>query len=214
MYPAKTPYLVKKLYYSLIWDLSAKASAQSGLNNGINNVYLTFDDGPTPDITENVLEILDKYDTKATFFCLGRNVEKYPELYNKIISKGHIAGNHTYSHLKGWNTKNREYYNDIELAKTYIHSELFRPPYGQIKRSQLKYLRNLYKIIMWDIMSWDFDRDIPKEKCLSIVNENTKPGSIIVFHDSIKASKNMLYALPKTIEHFQEEGWKFEGLCL
>lgn len=212
MYPKKTPFLAKKLYYSLIWDMTAESAKRAGLRYMENTLYLTFDDGPTPGVTERVLEILGKYNSKATFFCLGRNVERNQELYKQILSEGHAAGNHTYSHLKSWYTRNREYYRDIELAGTLIDSKLFRPPYGQIRRSQLRYLRNSYKIIMWDIMSWDFDANATPEKCLSIVTQNARPGSIIVFHDSEKSSKNMLYALPGVIEYFGEKGWGFGGI--
>ncbi len=188
---AHTPSLLKKIYYSLKWDLS----------NSENAIYLTFDDGPTPDITEEVLKILHQFEAHATFFCIGRNVERFPHLFSRIIKEGHTAGNHTYSHLNGWITKNKEYFNDIETAGHLINSSLFRPPYGKIRRSQIKQLCKTYKIIMWDILSYDFDPDVSKEKCLTNVIESLRPGSIIVFHDSIKAADRMLYALPRVLEH-------------
>jgi peptidoglycan/xylan/chitin deacetylase (PgdA/CDA1 family) len=200
MVSARTPYIIKKIYYSLIWDL----------NNGEKDLYLTFDDGPTPGITPNVLDILDTYNAKATFFCIGRNVERYPDIYNQILKRGHTAGNHTYSHLKGWNTASREYYSDIKLAGSLIKSNLFRPPYGKIKRTQLKYLRHYYNIIMWDVMSFDFSQSVSKEKCLSLVLNNVRPGSIIVFHDSPKARENMFYALPETLEYFIKQDYSFK----
>lgn len=199
MVSARTPYIIKKIYYSLIWDL----------NNGEKNLYLTFDDGPTPGITLKALDILDAFNAKATFFCIGRNVERNPEIYIQILKRGHAAGNHTYSHLKGWKTENMEYYNDIELAGSLIKSSLFRPPYGKIKRTQLKYLRHFYNIIMWDLMSYDFSKSVTKEKCLSLVLNNARPGSIIVFHDSPKASEKMFYVLPKLIETYINLGYTF-----
>ena len=202
MVSARTPYIIKKIYYSLIWDL----------NNGEKDLYLTFDDGPTPGITLKTLDILDACNAKATFFCIGRNVEKYPEIYTQILKRGHTVGNHTYSHLKGWKTANSEYYNDIKLAGTLINTNLFRPPYGKIKRTQLKYLRHFYNIIMWDVMSYDFSKSVTKEMCLSLVLNNVRPGSIVVFHDSPKASEKMFYALPKILEYFMHHDYSFKSI--
>ena len=202
MVSARTPYIIKKIYYSLIWDL----------HNGDKDLYLTFDDGPVPGITLEVLDILDTYNARATFFCIGRNVEKYPEIYNQILKRGHAAGNHTYSHLKGWKTRSKEYYSDIKLAGSFIKSNLFRPPYGKIKRAQLKHLRHYYNIIMWDVMSFDFSKSVSKEKCLSIVLNNIHPGSIIVFHDSVKASEKVLYALPKILKNMQDKAYTFKSI--
>jgi peptidoglycan/xylan/chitin deacetylase (PgdA/CDA1 family) len=202
MVSVRTPYIIKKIYYSLIWDL----------NNGEKDLYLTFDDGPTPVITLKVLDILDTYSAKATFFCIGRNVERYPEIYEEILKRGHAVGNHTYSHLKGWITGSKEYFNDIKLAGSFIKSNLFRPPYGKIKRTQLKHLRHYYNIIMWDVMSFDFRQSVSKKKCLSLVLNNVRPGSIIVFHDSIKAEENMFYALPKTLKYFNKQNYSFKSI--
>ncbi|UCH15259.1 MAG: polysaccharide deacetylase family protein [Bacteroidales bacterium] len=204
MVSARTPYIIKKIYYSLIWDLYSSEK----------DLYLTFDDGPVPDITLEVLDILETYNAKATFFCIGRNVERYPEIYNQILKKGHAAGNHTYSHLKGWKTKSNDYYSDIELAGSFINSNLFRPPYGKIKRAQLKHLRYFYNIIMWDVMSFDFRKSISKEKCLSIVLNNIRQGSIIVFHDSVKAREKVLYALPEVLKVMQDKGYTFKSIRL
>ncbi len=190
MVTAKTPYILKKIYYSLIWDLK----------NGQKEIFLTFDDGPNPEVTPMVLSILKEHNARATFFCIGRNAERYPEIMKMIREDGHSFGNHTYSHLKGWITSNSEYYSDIELAGKFISTDLFRPPYGKIKRSQLKYLRQFYKIIMWDVMSSDFDHSITKEKCVRNVLDNIRPGSIVVFHDSEKSKERMLYALPIVLE--------------
>ncbi len=202
MVSARIPYLIRKTYYSLIWDL----------RNGQKEVYLTFDDGPAPSITEKVLDILDSYDARATFFCIGKNVEMFPEIYSRILEKGHAVGNHTYSHLKGWKMNNKEYYGDIELAGSLIRSNLFRPPYGKIKRNQLKYLRHYYNIIMWDVLSMDFNEKISREKCLSIVLKNVRPGSIIVFHDSVKASERMLYALPRVLDILSKKHYHFNKI--
>ena len=198
----RTSFLVKKLYYSLIWDF----------NDGSPSLYLTFDDGPTPGITPAVLDLLDQYQTKATFFCLGRNVERFPDIFREIQARGHSTGNHTYSHLKGWKSRNQQYYDDIELAEKLIPSRLFRPPYGQIKRSQIKYLSQKFKIVMWDVMAWDFDQNKSKEDCYSIIKNLTRPGSIIVLHDSVKASKNMLYVLPRVLEDFSKKSFSFKKI--
>ncbi|MBN2348496.1 MAG: polysaccharide deacetylase family protein [Bacteroidales bacterium] len=202
MIPSRTPIFLKKLYYSLIWNIPNKN----------NEIYLTFDDGPTPEITPEVLAILKQYKAKATFFCIGKNAEQHPEIYKQIQDSGHTIGNHTYSHLKGWKTKNQEYFNDIKHAQSVIPSVLFRPPYGKIKRSQLKKLINFYKIIMWDVLSQDYDANISNEKCLQNVIQNTRSGSIIVFHDSVKASERMLYALPKVLEYFSEKNFVFNKI--
>jgi peptidoglycan/xylan/chitin deacetylase (PgdA/CDA1 family) len=202
MVSGRAPYILKKIYYSLIWDL----------HNGEKELYLTFDDGPTPGVTLKILDILDSYNARATFFCIGRNAERYRDIYQEILNRNHAVGNHTYSHLKGWKTNNREYYDDIELAGNFIKSTLFRPPYGKIKRRQLKYLRHHYNIIMWDVMSYDFKKNISKEKCLAIVTRNARPGSIIVFHDSPKASDKMLYAVPRLLENFSSQGFSFNKI--
>lgn len=177
-------------------------------------VYLTFDDGPTVDISTKVLEILKRYNALATFFCSGRNAERNQDILSNIVHEGHAVGNHTYSHLKGWYTSNHVYYADIEMASRFIPSALFRPPYGLIKPSQIKYLRQYYKIIMWSLLSYDYHPHITKEQCLKYVMKNTKPGSIIVFHDSAKASQNMLYALPRILDNFSERGYTFESLVI
>jgi peptidoglycan-N-acetylglucosamine deacetylase len=199
---AKTPALLKKLYYSLIWDFHKTRQ----------EIFLTFDDGPHPDITPAILEILEKFHAKATFFSIGRNVEKYAEVYRQVLDKGHSVGNHTYSHLCGWKTKNREYYEDISLAGNLINSNLFRPPYGKIKISQLKHLRNHYHIIMWDVMPGDFESDLSPEKCLDITLKNVQNGSIVVFHDSEKSKDRVLYTLPKLLQYLSEKGYTFPAI--
>lgn len=190
------------LYPDVVWDK---------FGNG-NTLYLTFDDGPTPEITEKVLDILDQYQAKATFFCLGRNVERYPDVYQSILARDHSVGNHTYSHLKGWKSKNQEYFDDIELASRLIHSKLFRPPYGKIRRSQIRYLKKKYKIVLWEVMSHDYEKRVSKERSLKVVLRYTRPGSILVFHDSVKAIKKLEYILPRFLEYFSEKGYKFEAI--
>ena len=196
------PLVIRKLLNRYTWKLKG----------GFKRIYLTFDDGPTPKITEWVLLQLKKYDAKATFFCIGRNVERHYKIYNKIISEGHSVGNHTYSHLNGLKTGNREYFNDIELAGNIIKSDLFRPPYGMIKRPQGKKLVKKYNVVMWHVLSYDFAQKISPEKCYRNVSRKIRSGSVVVFHDSEKAWDNLNYTLPKILKQFSEKGYKFEAL--
>jgi peptidoglycan-N-acetylglucosamine deacetylase len=193
---------IKRLYPDVIWDIK-----ESG-----KKLYLTFDDGPTPVVTHKVIEILDAYKAKSTFFCLGRNVERHPEVFAEIVRNGHSIGNHTYSHLKGWKTKNGDYYKDIELASHFIDSKLFRPPYGQIKRSQVAWLKKNYKIILWEVMSHDYESRLSKEKSLKAIFKYTRNGSILVFHDSNKAWNKLEYILPRVLEEFSQRGYTFEKI--
>jgi len=210
-YWIKTNTLIKKIFSNYVWDIP----------NTENKIYLTFDDGPTPEITEWVLEELKKYNAKATFFCIGSNIEKYPEIFEKVIDGVHSIGNHTFNHLNGWKTSTEKYLENTKLCEDSILNlksaicnlqyKLFRPPYGKIKPSQSKKLRQLgYKIIMWDVLSADFDTTISPEKCLENVLKNVKSGSIIVFHDSAKAFSNLEYTLPKTLEYLKEKGFEFD----
>ncbi|WP_268848753.1 polysaccharide deacetylase family protein [Flavobacterium aestivum] len=206
-YWIKTNSLIKRIFHNYIWDIP----------NMENKIYLTFDDGPTPEITSWVLDILKEHQIKATFFCIGKNIEKNPALFNRIIDNGHTIGNHTYNHRNGWKTSIEEYLENINLCKFEISkilnlpSLLFRPPYGKIKTTQSKKLRQLgYKIIMWDVLSADFDQSITPEKCLENVLQNTRSGSVIVFHDSIKAYKNLEYTLPKSIAILKQKGFEFD----
>lgn len=199
----KTNAFVKKIFSNYIWDIP----------NNENKVYLTFDDGPTPQITEWVLGQLKNHNAKATFFCIGNNIEKHPGIFQKVIHEGHAIGNHTFDHLKGWKTETEEYIGnakkcDLTIRENNSETLLFRPPYGKIKPSQSKILRRLgYKIIMWDIISFDFDAAISKEECLQNILKNVQSGSIIVFHDSIKAEQNLRYVLPLTLEFLKEKGF-------
>jgi peptidoglycan/xylan/chitin deacetylase (PgdA/CDA1 family) len=176
-------------------------------------VYLTFDDGPIPDVTEWVLDFLKSQNIKATFFCVGDNIIKHPEIYNRILSEGHIAGNHTFNHLKGFYTSNETYFENVNKCNEVINgSQLFRPPYGQLKFSQLRKLSKKYKIIFWDVLSYDYSNLVSPEKCLKNVVQYSRPGSIIVFHDSIKAKNNLMYALPRAVEQLKENNYRFELL--
>jgi len=200
-YWVKTNRFIKKLFSNYVWDIP----------NTENKIYLTFDDGPTPEITEWVLEELEKHNAKATFFCIGNNIKKHPEIFEKLISKGHSIGNHTFNHLNGWKTSTDDYLENSRLCETICN--LFRPPYGKIKASQAKKLKQLgYQIIMWDVLSADYDATITKEKCLENVVKNVQSGSIIVFHDSVKAFPNLEYTLPKALEILNKKGFVFEAI--
>lgn len=209
--PVKTPLVAKRMFPNYVWDIPTNEKV----------LYLTFDDGPTLEITKWILQTLKKYNAKATFFCIGNNIEKYPDIFQNILSEGHAIGNHTYNHVKGWKTKAKEYLVDIAEAEKLINSEfriqnsqlLFRPPYGQITPKQGRKLLELnYKIIMWDVLSFDWENEVTKETCLENVINNANKGSIVVFHDSVKASKNMQYALPKVLDYFSEKGFTFADL--
>lgn len=203
----KTNKLIKKIFHNLVWDIP----------NSDKKIYLTFDDGPIPEVTEWVLDILKSEEIKATFFCIGDNITKHPKVYNRIISEEHQTGNHTFNHLNGWKTNTENYIENFKLCETEHskhetqNSKLFRPPYGKIKPSQSKTIIRLgYKIIMWDVLSYDFDPIISAEKCLENIILNTAQGSIIVFHDSIKAEKNLRFVLPKAIQILKNKGFVFD----
>ncbi len=192
----RIPGILRKIYPGLTWNIPG----------GDRVLYLTFDDGPTPDITDQVLSILAASDARATFFCIGRNAERHPEILRRIIDAGHVIGNHTYSHLKGWYTPNRQYYEDIELASQFVPSHLYRPAYGMITPAQIRYLKQRFHIVLWDVMSYDFDPSTSKEKCLSNVIRYARPGSVIVFHDSVKASAQFTLCTSKGAGLFWGEG--------
>ncbi len=201
----KTHWIIKKIFNNYVWSVPTKDK----------KIYLTFDDGPIPEVTPWVLDVLYNYNIKATFFCIGDNARKHPEVLNRIIKEGHQIGNHTYNHLKGWNTPVKRYIANVTLAAEFLPMPcaLFRPPYGKIKPKQSKILRSMgYKIIMWDVLSMDYDANIQKEICLNNVIDHVENGSIIVFHDSLKAYKNLHYTLPKTIEILKSRGYEFSLL--
>jgi peptidoglycan/xylan/chitin deacetylase (PgdA/CDA1 family) len=175
-------------------------------------IYLTFDDGPVHEATPFVLDVLKEHDVKATFFCVGENISKNPGLFQRILDEGHRVGNHTYNHLKGWDTDTKAYFRNIRQCADLVDSNLFRPPYGKAKKSQLNILKDHYSIIMWDVLSGDYDKNTSPEQCLANTITNVRNGSIIVFHDSAKARRNMEYALPRFISFAREMGYTFERL--
>ena len=175
-------------------------------------IYLTFDDGPIKELTEWVLDELHKHQAKATFFCVGANILKNPEIFNRIVQEGHVVANHTMFHPKGFKTKTSEYLSEVETCKKLVKNKLFRPPYGQLKQSQYKaLLKNNFKIVFWDVISYDYEK-ISEKTCLNNVIKNTKPGSIVLFHDNYKAEKNLRYALPLFLKHFSALNYKFKAI--
>ncbi|TSD62155.1 polysaccharide deacetylase family protein [Inquilinus sp. KBS0705] len=205
MYLVKTPWLLKKLYPKLIWNANA----------GTRCIYLTFDDGPIPIVTPFVLNILKKHNAKATFFCIGDNISKHPDIFDQLKTDGHAIGNHTFNHLRGWDTDDNTYLQNYLLADKLIGGNIFRPPYGRIKRSQVRMLQNArpdINIIMWDVLSGDFDIGLKPADCLKNVLKHTRPGSIVVFHDSVKAFKRLEYVLPLAMEHWVKQGYEFRVL--
>lgn len=179
---------------------------------GKKTVYLTFDDGPIPEITPWVLDLLDKHDIKATFFCVGDNVRKHPEVYAEVLRRGHKVGNHTFNHLQGVKTRTKNFVKNAELASEYIESDLFRPPHGHMRFPQYWALKDRYRIVMWDVVTRDYSKLLNPTDVFNNVKRYTRDGSIIVFHDSLKAEKNMKEALPKSIEWLIEQGYSFRLL--
>ncbi|WP_254712354.1 polysaccharide deacetylase family protein [Polaribacter sp. BM10] len=206
-----TPDFIMRLFSKYIWRFSLEKK----------EVFLTFDDGPTPEITRFVLNELKKYDAKATFFCIGKNIEHEPEIFNAIISDGHTIGNHTQNHFNGWKNDTSVYIDNVLTCEKSIlkhsnqnsNSKLFRPPYGKIKKSQARILiEKGFKIIMWTVLSGDFDNKLSKENCLQNVLKNVNNGSIIVFHDSVKAAEKVTYVLPKVLEKLSKQGFVFKAI--
>jgi len=175
-------------------------------------IYLTFDDGPVPEVTPKVLDILDEFEWKATFFCVGENVKKHPELYQEILRRGHRTGNHSFNHLKGYNYSADDYVENVKKASEYIESDLFRPPYGRITPKQIKALKNDYQLIMWDLITHDYDRSLSHQQVFKNVENHLRKGSIVVFHDSVKASDNVLTVLPQAIEFWKSKGYEYRLL--
>jgi peptidoglycan/xylan/chitin deacetylase (PgdA/CDA1 family) len=219
----RVPFFLPWLYPNLVWRIPTSEK----------ELFLTFDDGPVPGVTDFVLQTLKKYSCKATFFCIGENVQKHPAVFKKVVEDGHTIGNHTFNHVKGWSTSLSKYIDNIKQCDNILHnskfeiqdsefiakdsgfstqgSRLFRPPYGRITRKQIKALSN-YKIILWDVLTIDYNKNVSPESCLRNSIGATRPGSIIVFHDSLKAERNMMYALPRYIEYFHEQGFVFKAL--
>ncbi len=202
MYLVHTPQYVQALFPGFLWKMRSTNK----------EIFLTFDDGPIPGVTPWVLETLKAYNAKGTFFCVGDNIKKFPEIYDQVIEEGHTVGNHTLNHVSGWSTENITYFHNIRHCARMVDSSLFRPPYGKIKPSQAQFLQRHYRIIMWDVLSGDFDADILPEECSQNVIQNAGPGSIVVFHDSLKAETNLKHALPKVLAHFAALGYTFQAL--
>ncbi|MBN1462262.1 MAG: polysaccharide deacetylase family protein [Paludibacteraceae bacterium] len=197
------PHKLFRLFYKgAIWQINTDEKV----------IYLTFDDGPTPEVTTKVLDILDAYNIKASFFCIGQNVINYPEIYQLLISKGHTVGNHTHSHLKGFEVSNEEYFANVKEASKYIHSQYFRPPYGRIKRSQLRALQKDYTVVLWDLITRDYNANLSNEYILRNIKRLKRNGSIVVFHDSKKAEKRLLAVLPEAIKYWIQQGYTFKKL--
>ncbi len=238
-YFIKTPRLLQHFFKKYVWSFSLPKASQK-------TIYLTFDDGPTAEITFWTLNVLKEFNAKATFFCIGKNVENHATIFKQLLAEGHAIGNHTYNHLKGWKVNTGDYIENVlktedslqysifshqssvsnHQSQTPINQQssinnyqlttnLFRPPYGKIKSSQAKQLiKKGYKIVMWDVLSADFDQSISSKKCLDNVLKNTENGSIIVFHDSVKAEKHLKFVLPKVLKYFSEKGYQFSSIAL
>jgi peptidoglycan-N-acetylglucosamine deacetylase len=207
----RVPFILPWLYPNLVWRIPTQEK----------ELFLTFDDGPVPGPTDFVLEILKKYNCKSTFFCIGDNVRKHPNVFQRVVDNGHIIGNHTFNHLKGWSTPVEKYIQNVKQCEDefrsskveFRSSKLFRPPYGRITRNQIRAL-NDYKIVMWDVLTVDYNKNLSAEACLRNSIRATRPGSIVVFHDSLKAERNMMYALPRFIDHFIQNGYVFKAIPL
>lgn len=200
----KKEHLAAKIFKDFIWHFAGQEK----------ELYLTFDDGPTPEVTPWVLETLSNYNAKATFFCIGENVMNNAEIYERLIAEGHAVGNHSFSHLKGWITSNKDYIDDVKKASEFINSDLFRPPYGRIKPSQSFELKKNYNLIMWDVLTKDYDDEVNAQKCYDFVINHSEGGSIIVFHDTVKAQKNLQYVLPKILDYYSEKEFVFKSIEL
>jgi len=202
MYLVKTPRLIQSLFPNFVWRIPTQEKV----------IHLTFDDGPIPEATLWVLDQLKQYNAQATFFCVGENVKKHPEIFEQVIHSNHVVGNHTFNHLNGWGSDNIPYFHNVRNCAHLVKSDLFRPPYGRLLPKQAQFLQRHYQIIMWDVLSGDFDPEITKEQCLRNVLRSTNPGSIIVFHDSIKAMDKLQYVLPRVLKHYSDLGYKFEAV--
>lgn len=201
-----SPFWLKAFFPRYVWHIPTIEK----------KIFLTFDDGPIPEVTEYVLSKLNEFGAKATFFCIGDNVRKHPEIFQMLLKSGQSIGNHTYNHLNGWKTNDEIYIENIARCdeQLNIQTNLFRPPYGRMKRSQARFFPANRQIIMWDVLSGDFSPEITPEVCLRKTIKYTKPGSVILFHDSLKAQKNMIYTLPLFLEHFSRQGYSFEALSM
>ena len=203
MYLVKTPKFIQDLFPNFTWNIPTQEKV----------IYLTFDDGPIPEVTPWVLEQLDAFNAKATFFCVGDNIRKYTDVFQRVIDAGHSVGNHTFNHLNGWAAENIPFFHNVRRCARLVDSDLFRPPYGRLKPKQSQFLQRHYRIVMWDVFSGDFDQKITKEQCLNNVTKSAGKGSIVVFHDSLKAWEKLQFVLPQMLEHFSKKGYRFEALA-
>ena len=199
LFPVSPPKLIRKFYHRFTWDKKGDG----------NFIYLTFDDGPVPEYTEYVLDTLQQFDAKATFFCIGQNTEKNPGIYQRMLREGHSTGNHTWQHLNGWMTPTGEYISDVRKTESLIPPRLFRPPYGRIRMKQAEEIMQHHQIIMWDVLSYDFHPKVTPDQCYRNVAEHSRPGSIVVFHDSEKAFRNLKPVLPKYLAFLKARGYRF-----
>jgi peptidoglycan/xylan/chitin deacetylase (PgdA/CDA1 family) len=202
MYLIKTPQFIQNMFPHFTWRIPTDEK----------QIFLTFDDGPIPEVTPWVLDQLEKYNAKASFFCVGDNIRKYPEIFQQVRDAGHTIGNHTMNHLNGWITENLTYFHNIRQGASQAKTSLFRPPYGRVTPKQTQFLLRHYRIVMWDVLSGDFDTNISPDQVLKNVIQNAVSGSIVVFHDSIKSLERLEYALPKVLEHFSALGYTFDAL--
>ena len=203
----KPPRMLRRIYAGALWKVQTKEK----------KLFLTFDDGPIPEVTPWVLDELKQYEAKATFFCIGNNIAQYPQVFQAIINQGHVVGNHTFDHLNGWDTQKEIYMQNTEQCQSYFaeayNLKLFRPPYGKMRFSQYNALKRRYKVVLWDVLSMDYDANLSAEEVLNNVVGNATNGSIIVFHDSLKAEAHLRFVLPKVLQYYSEKGFTFAPLC-
>lgn len=202
MYLSFTPKFLQNMFSDLVWRIESHEPT----------IYLTFDDGPIPEVTPWVLDVLDEFHAKATFFCVGQNVESFPQIFQEVKDRGHGIGNHTFNHISGWASDNRDYILNVRKGAIASGSRLFRPPYGRLRPSQTRFLKQHYKIVMWDVLSGDFDPQLSAHACYQNVIKNTREGSIIVFHDSLKSVDKLYSVLPKVLEYFTLQGYNFKAI--
>lgn len=202
MYLVKTPKFIQELFPNFTWRIPSSEKV----------LYLTFDDGPIPVVTPWVLDQLAEYNAKATFFCVGDNIQKHQDVFEQVKAAGHAVGSHTFNHQNGWSTDNIPYFHNVRHCANLTKTILFRPPYGKLRPRQTQFLLRHYRIVMWDVLSGDFDPKISEEQCLTNVIDNATSGSIVVFHDSLKAEEKLRYALPRVLEHYSALGYRFEAL--
>jgi len=200
----QVPEILKFLIKDVVWRMNPDERC----------IYLTFDDGPIPEVTPLVLDILDDFHAKATFLCVGENVSKYPEVLENVKQQGHAVGNHTFNHVKGFQCSVDDYRSNVMKADELIKSPIFRPPHGQIKPQQIKDLKKNFKILLWDFITYDYDKSIAPTKVYKEVQNKSRNGSIVVFHDSLKAQKKMLEVLPKALKFWQTEGYEIKKVSL